>query len=280
MRRTGTLGVALVLALALLSGCGPARTTAGGQAEPAASPGLVDEIARRGTLRVGCDFFTPWVFKDKSGNLVGFEIDVATRLAEEMGVAVEFVPTQWSGMIPALLTGKFDVIIGGMGITTERAMKVNFTIPYDYSGMSIAANKKIAPGRASLEEFNRPDVVVAVRLGATPAAAAKKFLPLAQVRQFEDEAQVIQEVLNGRAHAFLASAPKPEDMVLENPDALYLPLRGDTFTKEPIGFALRKGDFDAVNFFNSWIQRVRDEGWLQERHTYWFVSGQWKGLLE
>jgi polar amino acid transport system substrate-binding protein len=267
---------------ALLSSCG--QTKPAQEPEVAsgteATSGLIDEVVKRGTLRVGCDFFTPWVFKDKSGELVGFEIDVARRLAEEMGVEVEFVPTQWSGIIPALLTGKFDVIIGGMGITTERALKVNFTIPYDYSGMSIAASRQIAPDRASLEDFNAPDVVIAVRLGATPVAAAQKHLPKAQLRQFEDEAQVIQEVLNGRADAFLSSAPKPEDMVLTYPDDLYLPLRGETFTKEPIGFALRKGDFDAVNFFNSWIQRVWDEGWLQERHYYWFVSGEWKSLVE
>jgi len=85
------------------------------------------------------DTFLPWAMKDKNGELVGFEIDVARRLAADMGVKVEFVPTKWAGIIPALLTGKFDVVIGGMGIQTKRALKVNFSIPYDYSGMALVA---------------------------------------------------------------------------------------------------------------------------------------------
>ena len=77
-----------------------------------------------------------------------------------MGVKVEFVPTKWSGIIPALLTGKFDVIIGGMGVRPDRNAKVNFTIPYNRTGMSIVASRAKAEGRKSLDEFNSPDVVV------------------------------------------------------------------------------------------------------------------------
>ncbi len=107
---------------------------------------LIDEIQKRGTLKVGMSTFVPWAMKDKEGKLIGFEIDVARRLAEDMGVEIEFVPTKWSGIIPALLTGKFDVIIGGMGIRAERNLKVNFSIPYDYTGMSIVADRKSAGG--------------------------------------------------------------------------------------------------------------------------------------
>jgi polar amino acid transport system substrate-binding protein len=106
----------------------------------------IEKILKRGYIKVGMSTFVPWAMQDKNGNLIGFEIDVAKRLAEDMGVKVEFVPTKWSGIIPALLTGKYDVIIGGMGITPERNKKVNFTIPYDYSGMSIVAHKKRLKG--------------------------------------------------------------------------------------------------------------------------------------
>ena len=90
---------------------------------------VIENVLQRGVLRVGMSTFVPWAMKDKNGELIGFEIDVARRLAADMGVEVEFVPTKWSGIIPALLTGKFDVIIGGMGIRPERNKKVNFTIP-------------------------------------------------------------------------------------------------------------------------------------------------------
>jgi len=77
-----------------------------------AKDSLIDEIMRRGVMKVGVDVFVPWVFKDKAGNLVGFEIDVASRLAKEMGVKVEFVETKCPASSLPLLTNKFDVIIG------------------------------------------------------------------------------------------------------------------------------------------------------------------------
>jgi polar amino acid transport system substrate-binding protein len=239
----------------------------------------VEQILQRGVLRVGMSTFVPWAMQDKTGKLIGFEIDVATRVAADMGVKVEFVPTQWSGIIPALLSGKFDVIIGGMSVQPQRNLKVNFTIPYDLTGMSIVAHKQLAAGFSKLEDFNRPDVTIAVRLGTTAETAAKKFMPKAQLRMFDDEAQAYQELRNGKVHAVVGSAPTPAFQVVDYPDTLFLPLQ-DTFTKEPIGFALRKGDVDTLNFFNNWITVVDQEGWLKERKHYWFETKDWEKMLK
>jgi len=239
----------------------------------------LEQVLKRGVLRVGMDTFVPWAMRDKTGELIGFEIDVATRLAADMGVKVEFVPTKWSGIIPALLTGKFDVIIGGMGIVPSRNLKVNFTQPYDYSGMSLVASKKLAGNFKTLDDFNQPDVVLAVKLGSTSVMAAKKFMPKATLRQFDGEAQIYQEVINGKAHAAVASAPTPAFQAIDHPDTLFLPIK-ETFTKEPIGFAVRKGDPDTLNFFNNWIQYVAAEGWLAERKAYWFLTQDWKDQLQ
>ena len=239
----------------------------------------IEQILKRGVLRVGMDIFQPWAMKDKKGQLIGFEIDVATRLAKDMGVKVEFVPTAWSGIIPALLTGKFDVIIGGMGITTQRGLKVNFTQPYDYSGMGIVASKKLAAGFTDLASFNREDVQIAVKTGTTAVAAVKKYLPKATLRMFDNEAQSYQELRNGKVHAVVGNAPRPAYEAVDYPDSLFLPVEG-TFTKEPIGFALRKGDPDTLAFFNSWITLVELEGWLEERHDYWFGSKDWVNQVE
>jgi polar amino acid transport system substrate-binding protein len=239
----------------------------------------VEQILKRGTLKVGMSTFVPWAMKDKTGKLVGFEIDVATRLAEDMGVKVQFVPTKWAGIIPALLTGKFDVVIGGMSVRPDRNLKVNFSIPYDYAGQSIVANKKLAAGFSSLQDFNHPDVVISARLGSTAADAANRFMPRAKKRLFDDEAQVIQEVVNGKAHAAVASAPLPAFQAIKFSDRLFLPVRG-TFTKEPIGFALKKGDYDTLNYFNNWIRVVEAKGWLAERKHYWFETKDWEGMLK
>ncbi len=243
------------------------------------SESTIDQVMRRGVLRVGMDTFLPWAMKDKKGELVGFEIDVARRLAADMGVKVEFVPTKWAGIIPALLTGKFDVVIGGMGIQTKRALKVNFSIPYDYSGMAIVAHKKKAAGFATLKDFNKAEVEIACKLGTTAVTAAKKYFPKARLRLFDDEAQAYQELRNGNVHAVVGSAPRPAYEAIKYPETMFLPLDSN-FAKEPIGFAVRKGDFDTLTFFNNWITIVSHEGWLKERHQYWFGTKEWSHLIE
>jgi len=244
-----------------------------------APPSVIEQVIQRGTLRVGMSTFVPWAMKDKTGKFIGFEIDVATRLAKDMGVTVEFVPTKWAGIIPALLTGKFDVIIGGMGILPSRNLKVNFTNPYDFTGMSMVASRKMAEGMMGLEAYNKPGVIIAAVLGSTGVTATKRYLPKAEIRMFDDETKAYQEVVNGRVHAMVGSAPKPAFQAIKFPDKLFLPLEG-TFTREPIGFAVRKGDLDTLNFFNNWIGYVTAEGWLKERKTYWFETKDWESQLQ
>ena len=273
--KTGAIVILSCALIVILAG----GATAGKLQQELVQQSTVEQVIKRGILKVGMSTFVPWAMKDKTGQLIGFEIDVATRLAEDMGVKIEFIPTKWAGIIPALLTGKFDVVIGGMSVRPDRNLKVNFSIPYDYAGQSLVANKKLAAGFANLKDFDRADVVISARLGSTAADAAKKFMPTAQKRFFDDEAQVIQEVVNGRAHAAVASAPLPAFQAIKYSDKLFMPLQG-TFTKEPIGFAVRKGDFDTLNYFNNWIRVTEAKGWLAERKHYWFETKGWEGMLK
>jgi polar amino acid transport system substrate-binding protein len=80
-------------------------------------------------------------------------------------------------------------------------------------------------------------------------------------------------------HAVVGMAPRPAYEAVEYADSLFLPIEG-TFTQEPIGFALRKGDPDSLAFFNSWISIVSLEGWLKERHAYWFATKDWASMVE
>lgn len=249
-----------------------------GQAQNApqrlAADSVLETIKKRGAIKIGLSTFVPWAMRNKNGELIGYEIDVAKQLAEDMKVKAEFVPTAWDGIIPALLAGKFDLIIGGMTITPERNLTVNFTLPYANSGTHLVAHKVLAAGFTTLENFNSPDVVVTARRGATPATAAKRLLPKATLRQFDEDALALQEVLNGKAHAFITSTPTPAFEALKHPDTLFLPIP-EPFVQGAEGFALRKGDPDALNFFNNWILLRQQDGWLKERHDYWFKTRDW-----
>ena len=108
------------------------------------------------------------------GIFIGFEVDVSQAVADDMGVELEIVPVAWDGIIPALLAKKFDVIIGGMSITPERNLKVNFTHAYDESGLDMVANRKLAAKMKTLEDFNDDDVVFALRRGTSPGELCQR----------------------------------------------------------------------------------------------------------
>lgn len=262
---------ALLLLLSLLI---PPLAQAQKANQELAAGSVLEIIKKRGAIKVGMSTFVPWAMRDKNGELIGYEIEVAKQLAADMGVKAEFVPTAWDGIIPALLTGKFDLIIGGMSITPERNLTVNFTLPYANSGIQMVANKSLAAGFKTLADFDKPEVILAVRRGATPATAAKRLMPKATLRQFDEDALALQEVLNGKAHAFVSSTPTPAFEALKHPDTLFLPLP-EPFVQGAEGFALRKGDPDALNFFNNWILLRQQDGWLKERHDYWFKTRDW-----
>lgn len=238
-----------------------------------AAASVIESIKKSGKLRVGMSTFVPWAMRNKKGELIGFEIDVAKKVAEDMGVKIELVPTDWSGIIPALIAKKFDLIIGGMSITPKRNLTVNFSAPYAHSGQSWAASKEKADG-FKMADFNSSDVVLTCRRGATSCTDIKKLFPKAKVRQFDDDTLAFQEVLNGSAHATLSSAPKPQFMALKHPDKLFVP-EPRQLTAANEGMAMRKGDPDALNFLNNWVLVNKANGWLKERHDYWFTTRDW-----
>ena len=238
-----------------------------------ASESVIETIKQDGVIRIGLSLFVPWSMRDKNGDLIGFELDVGRKLAEDMGVEVEFVPTAWDGIIPALVSGNFDVIISGMSVTAQRNLTVNFTDPYAYSGLAILANKSMTEGM-SLEDFNSPDVTFAARRGATPATVIARVFPEANLLLFDEDGASTQEVLNGNAHASMASQPTPNREAGRNPETLVVPFE-NLYDPRGEAFALRKGDTDALNFFNNWIAQQWRSGWLEERHDYWFATEDW-----
>jgi polar amino acid transport system substrate-binding protein len=275
LRRMKSLAAAICIGgIATASGAAQAQDARQGVAADSA----IEAIKARGSLIVGLSTFVPWAMLDKNGELVGFEIDVATKLAEDMGVEVEFVPTAWDGIIPALISGRFDVIISGMSVTPQRNLTVNFTDPYAFSGLRIAVAKKHEGTIDSLDDMNRADFTFALRRGATPVPFVQAAFPDAQIIQFDEDGASLQEVLNGNADATVASEPSPSRYVAEYPDQLFIPI-DDLYNVTAESFAVRKGDPDALNFFNNWIAINWRNGFLDERHDYWFRTQDWTELL-
>ena len=270
-----------VLALGIVS------QPASAQMQELAASSVLISIQKKGVLRVGLATFVPWAMRARDGSMVGYEVDVANALADDMGVKLELVPTAWAGIIPALLAGKFDTIIGGMTATASRNLTVNFSIPYEKNATGFVANKKLAGNFKSVEDFNKPGVTLTTRRGSANVKRLKAMFPKATLRLFDEEVTCAQEVINGNVHAWQAAMPSPLRWSLDNPDELFLPFgspamnpaTGRALNQSVAGFAVRKGDPDVLNYFDTWITGRTNNGWLDDRHNYWFGTNEWYHLV-
>ena len=274
-KRVMALAAAVMLALMF---CMAGTVAADDINQELAKSSIIDKVVRKGTLRVGLSSFVPWAMQDKKGEWIGFEIDVAKQLAQDMGVKIEFVPTKWEGLIPSLLTGKFDLIIAGMTGTPQRALKINFTNPYDYSGMNVVVHKNFAAGVTDYMDLDKEGNTIVSRVGTTGAALAKETYKHAMVRLFPDEGPMVQELLNGKATALLASAPQPAQLAAKYPDTLVF--LDKNLVQQPICMGVPKGDPDTLAYLNNWITTVRNNGFIQKKVNYWWKSLEWEALLQ
>ena len=243
------------------------------------SGSLLTELKKRQQINVGFSTFIPWAMRDLKGDIIGYEIDVANKLGKDSGWKTELVPMAWDGLIPSVLSGKIDVIIGGMSANVKRSQTVAFSIPYEQGGGNLTAIKKFAAGRTTLEDFNTPDTIFAQRRGTTPIKFIQTFLPKAKILQFDDESTVKQELLSGRAHVVWQTYMLGKWWTEDFPDALYIPMPGQKLVPSDSGIATRQGDQVFLNYLNNWIRENTISDYLPTRYEYWFGGRPWKHLV-
>jgi polar amino acid transport system substrate-binding protein len=237
-----------------------------------AQPSVLDEILKRGELRVGLEAgYMPFEMRDKKGDIIGFDVDLARLMARYMGVKLTLVNTQWDGIIPALLTGKFDLLMGGMTITPERNLKVNFCDPYILIGQTVLLAKKHEKQITHYEQLNDPRFTVATKLGTTGDIAARKHLP--KLKQFESEADAAQEARAGRADAFVYDLPFNAIYAAQNQERV-IHLK-QPFTQEALAWAVRKGDPDMLNWMNNFLAQIKRDGIYDALYGKWFEGTAW-----
>ena len=245
--------------------------------EPVTRGGTVDTLAtvrKRGVLRVGVAISEPTVMHDANGKLVGFSIDAARRLAEDMGVDVEFVETSWSGIIPDLLNRESDLIMSGLWVTVPRALVINFTTPTAVEGIHVVASRAAAARFKTPADLDRPGPKLVVYAGTLQERLAARRFPKATLVKVSGDADHLAPVLAGEADVALVPTFAPEVIVRAAPDRLALPF-AKPLSSASAAIGVRKGDFDFVNFLESWLAVQRDEGWLDERTTYWADPTNW-----
>jgi len=231
------------------------------------------EIKKSGKLRVGVAKIVPWAFHDKTGKLVGFEIDVAQKMARDLGVEVEFYPVHFDYLISDLLAERFDIIISGLSITAERALKVNFSAPYNVTNLTLAASEKMSKGFNTVESFNKKGITIGVVYGTTAEEIGSLTFPNAQIKHYEEDNALFKDLTENKINAAISDAPRPEAVAKSFPRIITTPLK--PLAVFPAAFAVRRGDQDFVNFLNSWIQERTVNGYLERRRKHWFDSFNW-----
>lgn len=214
----------------------------------------------------------------KSGELIGFEIDLAKQLADDLGVKAEFVPASYPSLLDDLLADRFDIIVSGMSITPARALVANFSIPVGESYVRLVASREKAAGIRTAAGFDRPEVTIGVRAGAIGEQVARSAFPKATIQPFEDVDVALEALLTGKVTAFVAKSPAREFLLAKAGNRLFLPL-ADPLAKSSEAFVVRKGDPDLLSFLDTWIRYQQDTGWLAEKHKYWFDGFAWEDQL-
>jgi len=245
-----------------------------------AKKSTVENILKRGELRVGFESgYVPFEMTNKKGEFIGFDMDYGRRLAKDMGVKFVPINTAWDGIIPALMTDKFDIIMGGMTITQERNLKVNFADPYIVVGQTILLNKKHQNAVLSYKDLNNPKYIVTSRMGTTGEQAIKRYIPKATYKGFESEAEAGLEVINGKADALVYDLPFCGFLYGSQGQGKTIFL-SDPFTYEPLAWAVKKGDPDFMNFLNNFLRQTKGDGFYDRMYKKWITGTKWKEELE
>ncbi len=245
-----------------------------------AKKSTIEKILKRGELRVGFESgYVPFEMTNKKGEFIGFDMDYARKLAKAMGVKFVPVNTAWDGIIPALMTDKFDILMGGMTITQQRNLKIAFANPYIVVGQTILLNKKHLGVVQSYKDLNDPKYILTSRLGTTGEQAIKRMIPKATYKSFETEMEAGLEVINGRADALVYDLPYVGFLYGSHGKGKTIFL-SEPFTYEPLAWAINKGDPDFLNFLNNFLRQTRGDGFYNKTFNKWIIGSDWKKELE
>jgi polar amino acid transport system substrate-binding protein len=241
-----------------------------------AKKSTIEDILKAGELRVGFESgYMPFEMTDKTGNFVGFDIDMAKEMAKAMGVKFVPVNTAWDGIIPALLTKKFDIIMSGMTVTQERNLKINFASPYIVVGQTVIINKKHQGKIKSYKDLNDAKYTVTSKLGTTGEQSVKRLIPKAQYKSFEEEVTAAMEVVSGKADAFVYDLPFCVVFMAQQGGTGQLVFLDTPFTYEPLAWAVRKGDPDFLNWLDNFLSQVKNDGRYDLIYQKWIKSADW-----
>lgn len=266
----------IITVLAMLSLLLCAAVSANAADIELAKKSTLERIVKSGTLRVGLEAgYMPFEMTNKKGDVVGFDVDMVKEMAKAMGVKLEIINTAWDGIIPGLLSNKYDLIASGMTVNQKRNLSVNFADPYIVVGQTALVAKKYADEIKTWKDLNNPKYTITSKLGTTGEQAAKRLFPKATYKSFEMEDQAMLEAMNGKATATVYDLPMTSIFYAQHGKSAGMKFLNKPFTYEPLGWAINKGDPDFLNWLNNFLRQCKNDGRYDRIYNKWFGSDKW-----
>jgi aspartate/glutamate/glutamine transport system substrate-binding protein len=261
-------GVLLLSASMLLAACGKSDEKTSGTPKNA-----LEQIKERDKMVVGVKYDTRLfgLKNPNTGEVEGFDIDISRELAKEIlgdENKVEFKEVTSKTRIPMLNNGDIDMIVATMTISEERKKEVDFSDVYFHAGQSLLV-KKGSPIKG-LEDLKKGTKVLAVK-GSTSALNIREKAPEATVLEFENYTEAFTALKSGQGDALTTDDAILYGMADQDPNYT---LVGGTFTEEPYGIAVKKGNKELVDAINKALKNMRDSGKYDEIKNKWIKTNE------
>ncbi|WP_425481970.1 transporter substrate-binding domain-containing protein [Cytobacillus depressus] len=231
---------------------------------------LLQEVKDRGVLNVGVmGTYQPYNFLNKDKKMDGFDVDIAKEIGKRLGVKVEFVAQEFSGMIAGLQAQKFDTVISQMTITDERKKQMDFTDPYMTNNVKVIVqqgNNTIT----SVNDFKGKDI--GVGLGTNDETYLRtELLPKVgefNIKTYDDVITSLKDLDVGRIDATINNMYAIKPIVEKN--GFKIKTVGQPVKSDKAGIAVRKGNEDFVNELNKILKEMKSDGTYKKIFVKWF----------
>jgi polar amino acid transport system substrate-binding protein len=244
----------------------------------AASP-VLDHVVENGVLKVAMSGGQPpFNFRNKEKAIVGFDADLAQRLAGMMNVKLEIVEIPFGDLLAALKDGKVDMVISGMTITPERSQHFSFLGPYTQTGKSMLTTARVKEAVKDGFEFNDPDIRVVALKNSTSESFVQHNLPKASLHTIANYNEGIQMLLTGEIDAMVADLPILKLSMLRNPEA-GMGIIDPPLAIEPVGIAIPNNDPQFANLVRNYLNTLEKTGLNTRLRQKWFEDDSWMATL-
>jgi polar amino acid transport system substrate-binding protein len=248
-----------------------------GESSPKAP--VLDRILAKKELVVGtAASMPPLNMTLKDGKIVGMEIDLATLLADSLGVKLTIKPMNFGDLLAALESGQVDLVLSDMTMTPLRNTKIAFAGPYFGSGKSVLLKVANAPSLQSTAMMNAPEMTLVALKGSTSQLFVEQVAPKAKLLLADDYNQAVALVLDDKARAMVADYPICTVSAHRYRDKGLTTLKSP-LNYEPIGIALPPNDPLLLNLTQNFVTALLNSGDLELLRRRWFEDASWVDQL-